>query len=103
VKNNFGTIIRKETIATTSEVEISRDIRYTGFSYGLGTQFKKEFTDSGLQLNLGGIVNFKSKLVAKGEVAYTENRDYTNTVTSKLSSKDTSAFRNGSRNKYTEK
>lgn len=90
VKNNFGTIIRKETITTTSEVEISRDIRYTGFSYGLGTQYRKEFEDSGLLLNLGAVVNFKSKLVAKGEVGYTENKDYTNTVTSKLSTKDSS-------------
>lgn len=89
VKNYFGTIVRKETIATTSEVEISRDIRYTGFGYNLGTQFKKDFTDN-FQLTLGGIVNFKSKLVAKGEVSYTEDQDYTNSVVSKLSSKDSS-------------
>lgn len=89
VKNNFGTIVRKETISTTSEVEISRSIRYTGFSYNLGTQYKKNFTDN-FQLTLGGIVNFGSKLVSKREVSYTENQDYTNTLTSKLSSKDSS-------------
>lgn len=89
IKNNFGTIIRKETISTTSEVEISRNIRYTGFSYNLGTQYKKEFGDN-FQLTLGGIVNFGSKLVAKREVSYTENQDYTNTLTSNLSSKDSS-------------
>jgi hypothetical protein len=33
VKNNFGTIVRKEIITTTSEVEISRNTRYTGFGY----------------------------------------------------------------------
>jgi hypothetical protein len=89
VKNNFGTIVRKETITTTSEVEISRSVRYTGFSYNLGTQYKKDFTDN-FQLTLGGIVNFGSKLVSKREVSYTENQDYTNTLTSKLSSKDSS-------------
>lgn len=31
-KNNFGIIIRKEIITTTSELEISRNIRYTGFA-----------------------------------------------------------------------
>jgi len=89
VKNNFGKIIRKELITTTSDVEISREIRYTGFSYNLGTQYKKDFSDN-LQLTLGGIVNFGSKLVSKREVSYTENQDYTNTLTSKLSSKDSS-------------
>ncbi len=89
VKNSFGTIIRKETISTTSEVEISRNVRYTGFSYNLGTQYKKDFGDD-FQLTLGGIVNFGSKLVSKREVSYTENQDYTNTVTSNLSSKDSS-------------
>ncbi|MCS3531826.1 OmpP1/FadL family transporter [Chryseobacterium sp. JUb7] len=89
IKNNFGTIVRKETISTISEVEISRNIRYTGFSYNLGTQFKKDFTDN-FQLTLGGTVNFGSKLVSKREVSYTEDQDYTNTVTSKLSSRDSS-------------
>ncbi|MDF2934434.1 MAG: putative outer membrane protein [Chryseobacterium sp.] len=89
VKNNFGTIVRNEIITTTSEVEISRSTRYTGFSYNLGTQYKKDFTDN-FQLTLGCIVNFGSKLVSKGEVSYTENKDYTNSVTSKLSSKDSS-------------
>jgi hypothetical protein len=89
VKNNFGTIVRKETITTTSEVEISRNIRYTGFSYNLGTQFKKDFTEN-FQLTLGGVVNFGSKLVSKREVSYTENKDYTNSVISKLSSNDSS-------------
>lgn len=89
VKNNFGTIVRKEIITTTSEVEISRSTRYTGFSYNLGTQYKKDFTDN-FQLTLGGIVNFGSKLASKGEVSYTENKDYTNSVISKLSSKDSS-------------
>ncbi|WP_292010127.1 hypothetical protein [Chryseobacterium sp.] len=88
VKNNFGTILRTETITTTSELAISRDIRYTGFSYGLGTQYNHLFENSNLKLTLGGTVNFKSKLVSKGEVTYTENRDDTNAVTSKLSSKD---------------
>jgi hypothetical protein len=89
VKNNFGTIVRKETISTTSEVEISRSVRYTGFSYNLGTQYKKNFTDN-FQLTLGGIVNFGSKLVSKREVSYTQNQDYTNTLTSNLSSKNSS-------------
>lgn len=89
IKNNFGKIIRKELITTTSDVEISREIRYTGFSYNLGTQYKKDFTDN-FQLTLGGVVNFGSKLVSKREVSYTENQDYTNTLTSKLSSKDSS-------------
>lgn len=89
VKNNFGTIVRNEIITTTSEVEISRSTRYTGFSYNLGTQYKKDFTDN-FQLTLGSIVNFGSNLVSKGEVSYTENKDYTNSVISKLSSKDSS-------------
>lgn len=89
VKNNFGTIVRKETIATSTEVEIDRSVRYTGFSYNLGTQYKANFSDQ-LQLTLGGIVNFGSKLVSKREVSYTEDQDYDNTVTSKLSSKDSS-------------
>ncbi len=89
VKNNFGKIIRKETITTSSEVEISRNIRYTGFSYNLGTQFKKDFSDN-FQLTLGGIVNFGSKLVSKRDVSYTENQDYTNSITTNLSSKDSS-------------
>ena len=88
VKNNFGTIIRKEIITTNSELEISRNIRYTGFSYGLGTQFNKYFQKERLQLTLGAIVNFKSKLNAKGEAVYTENRDYNNSITTKLTSKD---------------
>lgn len=88
VKNNFGTIIRKEIITTTTELEISRNIRYTGFSYGLGTQYNKYFQKERLQLTLGGIVNFKSNLNAKGETVYTENRDYNNSLTTKLSSKD---------------
>lgn len=88
-KNNFGTISRVETITTTSELEISRNIRYTGFSYGLGTQYSKYFPNKRLQLVLGGIVNFKSDLNAKGEVIYTENKDYTNSVTSQLSTKST--------------
>lgn len=88
VKNNFGTISRVETITTTSELEISRNIRYTGFSYGLGTQFNKYFAKERLQLTLGAIVNFKSNLNAKGETVYTENKDYTNSLTTKLSSKD---------------
>ncbi|WP_027383277.1 OmpP1/FadL family transporter [Epilithonimonas caeni] len=87
-KNNFGTIIRKEIITTTTELEISRNIRYTGFSYGLGTQYNKYFQKERLQLTLGAIVNFKSNLNAKGETIYTENRDYNNSVTTKLSSKD---------------
>jgi len=89
IKNNFGTIVRKETITTTSEVEISRNTRYTGLSYNLGTQFKKDINDN-LQLSLGGIVNFGSKLVSKREVSYTENQDYTNSVTTSLASKDSS-------------
>lgn len=89
VKNNFGTIVRKEIIFTTSEVEISRSVRYTGFSYNLGTQYNKNFSDN-FQLTLGGVVNFGSKLVSKREVSYTENKEYSNTLTSELSSKDTS-------------
>lgn len=89
VKNNFGTISRIETITTNSELEISRNIRYTGLSYGLGTQFNKYFEKQRLQLTLGAIVNFKSNLNAKGESIYTENKDYTNSVTTKLSSKST--------------
>lgn len=89
VKNNFGTIVRKETISTTSEVEINRSVRYTGFSYDLGTQYKKNFTDN-FQLTLGGNVNFGSKLISKREVSYTQNQDYTNTKTSALSSKNSS-------------
>lgn len=89
VKNNFGTIVRKEIITTTSEVEISRNTRYTGFGYNLGTQFKKDFTEN-FQLTLGGVINFGSKLVSKREVSYTEGKDYTNSVTSKLSSNDSS-------------
>lgn len=88
VKNNFGTISRIETITTNSQLEISRNIRYTGFSYGLGTQFNKYFAKERLQLTLGAIVNFKSNLNAKGETVYTENKDYTNSITTKLSSKD---------------
>lgn len=88
VKNNFGTISRVETITTTSVLEISRIIRYTGFSYGLGTQFNKYFSKERLQLTLGAIVNFKSNLNAKGESVYSENKDYTNSITTKLSSKD---------------
>lgn len=88
VKNNFGTISRVETITTTSVLEISRNIRYTGFSYGLGTQFNKYFSKERLQLTLGAIVNFKSNLNAKGESVYSENKDYTNSITTKLSSKD---------------
>ncbi|WP_312769852.1 hypothetical protein [Epilithonimonas sp.] len=88
VKNNFGTIIRKEIITTTTELEISRNIRYTGFSYGLGTQYNQYFQKERLQLTLGGIVNFKSNLNAKGETVYTEDRDYNNSLTTKLSSKD---------------
>ncbi len=87
-KNNFGTIIRKEIITTTTELEISRNIRYTGFSYGLGTQYNKYFQKERLQLTLGGIINFKSNLNAKGETIYTEDRDYNNSLTTKLSSKD---------------
>lgn len=87
-KNNFGTIIRKEIITTTTELEISRNIRYTGFSYGLGTQYNQYFQKERLQLTLGGIVNFKSNLNAKGETVYTEDRDYNNSLTTKLSSKD---------------
>lgn len=89
VNNNFGTIYRKETISTTTEVEINRSVRYTGFSYNLGTQYKKEFSDN-FKLTVGGIVNFGSKLVSKREVSYTEDKDYTNTVTSSLSSRDSS-------------
>lgn len=88
VKNNFGTISRVETITTTSVLEISRNIRYTGFSYGLGTQFNKYFAKERFQLTLGAIVNFKSNLNAKGESVYSENKDYTNSITTKLSSKD---------------
>ncbi|SDE86795.1 Long-chain fatty acid transport protein [Epilithonimonas hungarica] len=88
IKNNFGTIIRKEIITTTTELEISRNIRYTGFSYGLGTQYNKYFQKERLQLTLGAIVNFKSNLNAKGETIYTEDRDYNNSLTTKLSSKD---------------
>lgn len=88
VKNNFGTISRIETITTNSQLEISRNIRYTGFSYGFGTQFNKYFAKERLQLTLGAIVNFKSNLNAKGETVYTENKDYTNSITTKLSSKD---------------
>lgn len=90
VKNNFGKIIRKEIITTTSDLEISRNIRYTGFSYGLGTQYSHEFEENRLHLVLGGTVNFKSKLTSKGEVVYTENSDYTNSVTTKLSSENSS-------------
>lgn len=86
-KNNFGTIIRKEIITTSTELEISRNIRYTGFSYGLGTQYNKYFQKERLQLTLGAIVNFKSDLNAKGETIYTENRDYNNSLTTKLSTK----------------
>ena len=88
-KNNFGTISRVETITTTSELEINRNVRYTGFSYGLGTQFSKYFPTKKLQMVVGAIVNFKSDLNAKGEVIYTENKDYTNSVTSALSTKST--------------
>jgi len=88
VKNNFGTISRLETITVNSDLEISRNVRYTGFSYGLGTQFNKYFSKERLQLTLGAIVNFKSNLNAKGETVYTENKDYTNSITTKLSSKD---------------
>lgn len=88
VKNNFGTISRLETVTTNSILEISRNIRYTGFSYSLGTQFNKYFAKERLQLTLGAIVNFKSNLNAKGETIYTENKDYTNSTTTKLSSKD---------------
>lgn len=88
VKNNFGTISRIETITTTTLLEISRNVRYTGFSYGLGTQFNKYFAKERLQLTLGAIVNFKSNLNAKGETVYSENKDYTNSLTTKLSSKD---------------
>ncbi|MCD9853871.1 hypothetical protein LUD75_04105 [Epilithonimonas sp. JDS] len=88
VKNNFGTISRLETITVNSDLEISRNVRYTGFSYGLGTQFNKYFSKQRLQLTLGAIVNFKSNLNAKGEMVYTENKDYTNSLTTKLSSKD---------------
>jgi len=87
-KNNFGTIIRKEIVTTTSELEISRNVRYTGFSYGLGTQYNKYFQKERLQLTFGAIVNFKSNLNAKGETIYTENKDYNNSVTTKLSSKN---------------
>lgn len=89
VKNYFGTIVRKETILTTSQVEIDRSVRYTGLSYNLGAQYKKDLNEN-LQLSLGGIVNFGSKLVSKREVSYTQDQDYDNTETSKLSSKDTS-------------
>lgn len=89
VKNNFGKIIRKETIITTSEVEISRNVRYTGFSYNLGAHFKKDFSDN-FQLTIGSIVNFGNELVSKREVSYTENQDYPNTLITNLSSKDTS-------------
>ena len=88
VKNNFGTISRIETITTNTLLEISRNVRYTGFSYGLGTQFNKYFAKERLQLTLGAIVNFKSNLNAKGETVYSENKDYTNSLTTKLSSKD---------------
>lgn len=88
VKNNFGTISRLETITTNSVLEISRNVRYTGFSYGLGTQFNKYFSKERLQLTLGAIVNFKSNLNAKGETVYSEDKDYTNSITTKLSSKD---------------
>ncbi len=90
VKNNFGTIIRKEIITTSSEMEISRNERYTGFSYGLGTQYSQYFTKSRLQLTLGAIINFESKLTSNGEAVYTENRDYTNSVTTSLASKNSS-------------
>ncbi|WP_312421389.1 hypothetical protein [Epilithonimonas sp.] len=88
VKNNFGTISRVETITTTSELEISRNICYTGFSYSLGTQFNKYFQQERLQLTLGAIVNFKSNLNANGETVYTENREYNSSTTTKLRSKD---------------
>lgn len=88
VKNNFGTISRIETITTNTLLEISRNVRYTGFSYGLGTQFNKYFAKERFQLTLGAIVNFKSNLNAKGETVYSENKDYTNSLTTKLSSKD---------------
>lgn len=90
VRNNFGTIIRKEVITTTSELEISRNIRYTGFSYGLGTHYNKYLPAHKLKLTFGGIINFKSRLDAKGETIYTENKDYNNSITTNLTSKDSS-------------
>ncbi|WP_125203455.1 OmpP1/FadL family transporter [Chryseobacterium sp. SC28] len=89
VKNNFGTVSRIETITTTTQLEISRNIRYTGFSYGLGVQFNQFFSKQRLQLTMGTILNFKSNLNASGETVYTENKDYNNSITTTLSSKDT--------------
>lgn len=88
-KNNFGTISRVETITTTSVLEISRNIRYIGFSYGLGTQYSKYFPTKRAQVVLGAIVNFKSDLNANGEVIYSHNKDYNNSITTELSAKST--------------
>lgn len=91
-KNHFGTIIRKETIDFNTEIAqiaISKNERYTGFGYGLGTQFKTNFAKSQLEMTLGAIINFKEKLSSKGENVYTLDGDYSKSETSNFRSQNT--------------
>ena len=92
VKNYFGSVDRNEIITLNSDVyqlEVSKDIRYTGFGYSMGTQFSHYFEKSRLQMTLGGVVNFKTRLKAKGEIAYTKDLDYTNSTITEISTKNT--------------
>ncbi len=93
VKNYFGTVKRNETVTPSSDIyqlEISKNIRYTGFGYSFGTQYSHYFEDQRLQLTLGAMVNLKTKMTAKGETVYTADLNYNSSTTTTLKSRNTS-------------
>ncbi len=92
-KNYFGTVIRTETIILNSDIttlEITNNERYAGFNYGFGAQYSTYFPKSRLQLTVGGILNFESKLTSSGEKIYVEDGDTTNQISTSFKIKNTS-------------